>query len=154
MNNKTTDTVALSGQGNLRVDVQGSIRVVGTPAKLSGDVSRWLICEAKAAAGAGETMVIDMSLTIGAEADGLGALLEARRLVLAEGLWIWLAGMSNPVRRVLQFSAMADLFRIAATPAAAIQFTTASASMMARSKAQPISRSHSAVATQPVARAS
>ncbi len=142
-------------QGSLRVDVQGSVRLVATPAKLSGDVSAWLIREAKAAVAAGQTMVVDMSLTIRAEADGLGGLLEARRLLLADGLWIWLAGMSNPVRRVLQFSAMADLFRIASTPAEAIHFTTASASSMSiRSKTQPTSRAHAAVATQPVARAS
>ena len=41
--------------------------------------------------------------------------------MLAAGQKIWLAGMSNPVRRVLQFSAVADLFRIAPTPADAIR---------------------------------
>ena len=50
-------------------------------------------------------------------------LLEARRVLLAAGLWIWLTGMSNPVRRVLQFSAMSDLFRIAGTTSEAIQYT-------------------------------
>ena len=80
-------------------------------------------------------MVIDMSATIRVEADGLGGLLEARRILLGGGLWIWLAGMSNPVRRVLQFSAMADLFRIAATPAEAIRFTSvASVSVVARGR--------------------
>jgi N-acetylglucosaminyldiphosphoundecaprenol N-acetyl-beta-D-mannosaminyltransferase len=137
-----------------QVDVQGTVRVVATPAKLSGDVSSWLAREAKAAVAASQTMVVDMSATIRVEADGLGGLLEARRLLLGAGLWIWLAGMSNPVRRVLQFSAMADLFRIAATPAEAIHFTTASASPMpVRNKTHAISR-QTAVATQPVARAS
>jgi N-acetylglucosaminyldiphosphoundecaprenol N-acetyl-beta-D-mannosaminyltransferase len=142
-------------QGGLQVDVQGSIRVVSTPAKLSGDVSTWIVREAKASVAAGQTMVVDMSATIRAEADGLGGLLEARRLLLAEGLWIWLAGMSNPVRRVLQFSAMADLFRIAATSAEAIHFTTASASpvTMRSKQTQSVSR-QTAVASQPVARAS
>ena len=143
--------------GALQVDVQGTIRVVATPAKLSGEVSKWLANEAKAAALAGQTMVVDMSATIRAEADGLGGLLEARRVLLAEGLWIWLAGMSNPVRRVLQFSAMADLFRIAATPAEAIHFTTASASSISRrngvSHLPPVRPSSSSV-QQPVARAS
>jgi N-acetylglucosaminyldiphosphoundecaprenol N-acetyl-beta-D-mannosaminyltransferase len=142
-------------QGGLQVNVQGTIRLVATPAKLSGDVSTWLVREAKASVAAGQTMVVDMSATIRAEADGLGGLLEARRLLLAEGLWIWLAGMSNPVRRVLQFSAMADLFRIASTPAEAIHFTMASASpvTMRTKQAQSISR-QAAVASQPVARAS
>ncbi len=113
--------------GRLNVEVQGAVRVIVTPAKLSGDVCDWLAREAKSAVTAGQTMVVDMSATIRVEADGLGGLLEARRILLAEGLWIWLAGMSNPVRRVLQFSAMADLFRIAATPAEAIHFTEAAA---------------------------
>lgn len=110
-------------QGRLKVDVQGSVRIIATPAKLSGDVSRWLTREAKASAKAGQNLVIDMSATVRTEADGLGGLLEARRILLAEGLWIWLTGMSNPVRRVLQFSAVSDLFRISATTAEAIQYT-------------------------------
>jgi N-acetylglucosaminyldiphosphoundecaprenol N-acetyl-beta-D-mannosaminyltransferase len=141
-------------QGSPQVDVQGTVRVVATPAKLSGDVSSWLAREAKAAVAASQTMVVDMSATIRVEADGLGGLLEARRLLLGAGLWIWLSGMSNPVRRVLQFSAMADLFRIAATPAEAIHFTAAStSSMQVRNKTHSISR-QTAVASQPVARAS
>ena len=111
--------------GRLRVEVEGSVRVIATPAKLSGDVCGWLAREAKSAVIAGQTMVVDMSVTVRVEADGLGGLLEARRILLNEGLWIWLAGMSNPVRRVLQFSAMSDLFRIATTPAEAIRFTVA-----------------------------
>ena len=109
--------------GRLRVDVEGAVRVIATPAKLSGDVCGWLAREAKSAVQAGQTMVVDLSATVRVEADGLGGLLEARRILLNEGLWIWLAGMSNPVRRVLQFSAMSDLFRIATTPEEAIRFT-------------------------------
>ena len=109
--------------GRLKVDIQGTVRVIATPAKLAGDVSAWLAREAKLASAAGQTLVVDMSATVRAEADGLGGLLEARRVLLAAGLWIWLTGMSNPVRRVLQFSAMSDLFRIAATSAEAIQYT-------------------------------
>lgn len=114
--------------GRLRVEVEGSVRVIATPAKLSGDVCGWLAREAKAAVQAGQTMVVDMSATVRVEADGLGGLLEARRILLNDGLWIWLAGMSNPVRRVLQFSAMSDLFRIATSPAEAIRFTVAAQS--------------------------
>jgi N-acetylglucosaminyldiphosphoundecaprenol N-acetyl-beta-D-mannosaminyltransferase len=119
-------------QGRLKVEVEGSVRVVATPSKLSGDVSAWLAKEAKAAVAAGQTMVVDMSSTIRVEADGLGGLLEARRILLSEGLWIWLAGMSNPVRRVLQFSAMSELFRIAASTAEAIHFTTVARAPMTR----------------------
>lgn len=116
--------------GRLSVQVQGAIRVIATPAKLSGDVCGWLGREAKAAAS--QTMVVDMSATVRVEADGLGGLLEARRILLNSGLWIWLAGMSNPVRRVLQFSAMSDLFRIASTPSEAVNFTLAAQGAGAR----------------------
>jgi N-acetylglucosaminyldiphosphoundecaprenol N-acetyl-beta-D-mannosaminyltransferase len=119
-------------QGRLNVEVQGAIRVIVTPAKLSGEACAWLAREARAAVVAGQVMVIDMSATIRVEADGLGGLLEARRILLGGGLWIWLAGMSNPVRRVLQFSAMADLFRIAATPAEAIRFTSVASVSVSR----------------------
>ncbi len=125
--------------GRLEVSYEGSVRVVRTPARLSGEVTRWLVREARDAAEAGQTMVLDMSATVRVEADGLGGLLEARRILLASGLWIWLSGMSNPVRRVLQFSAMADLFRIAATPADAVRH---SALAMASAHRPNAGRSH------------
>ena len=88
--------------GAIQIDVQQTIRTIATPAKLCGDCRAWIAREARAAAFAGQTLIVDMSATVRVEADGLGGLLEARRIMLAEGLWIWLAGMSNPVRRVLQ----------------------------------------------------
>ena len=111
--------------GRLEVSYEGTVRVVRTPARLSGDVTRWLAREATGAVEAGQTMVLDMSATVRVEADGLGGLLEARRILLAQGLWIWLSGMSNPVRRVLQFSSVSDLFRIAPTPAEAVRYSAA-----------------------------
>jgi len=143
-------------QGRLNVEVQGAIRVIATPAKLSGDACGWLAREARAAAQAGQTMIVDMSATVRVEADVLGGLLEARRILLAEGLWIWLAGMSNPVRRVLQFSAMSDLFRIAATAAEAMHFTSISSSAVARAidPAHVAARSGKQVQGTTIARAS
>jgi N-acetylglucosaminyldiphosphoundecaprenol N-acetyl-beta-D-mannosaminyltransferase len=105
------------------VDVRLGVRIFNTPGKMGGRAAALLVQEAKVAAKAGEALVVDMSATLRVEAEGIGGLLEARRLLLDEGLWIWLTAMSNPVRRVLQFSAVADLFRVAQTPAAAIQFT-------------------------------
>ena len=105
------------------VAVRLGFRVFATPGKMGGRASALLVQEARAAAKAGETLIIDMTATLRVEAEGLGGLLEARRLMLDEGLWIWLTAMSNPVRRVLQFSAVADLFRVALTPSAAIQAT-------------------------------
>ena len=142
-------------QGRLKVEVQGTIRVIEAPMKLSGDACGWLAREAKSAVVAGQTMVVDMSATIRVEADGLGGLLEARRILLGEGLWIWLAGMSNPVRRVLQFSAMADLFRIAATPAEAIYFTSAARASHVSRIGEPVAGSRAqTVPSASIARAS
>ncbi len=137
------------------MQVKDSVRVIATPAKLSGEACHWLVREAKCAVLAGQPMVVDMTATIRVEADGLGGLLEARRILLAEGLWIWLAGMSNPVRRVLQFSAMSDLFRIAATAAEAVHFTEASYASAPRSTgAAQMAATRGAVAGAPIARAS
>jgi N-acetylglucosaminyldiphosphoundecaprenol N-acetyl-beta-D-mannosaminyltransferase len=110
------------------VDVRPGVRVFATPGKMGDRAANLLVREAKAAAKAGETLVVDMTATLRIEAEGLGGLLEARRVLLDEGLWIWLTAMSNPVRRMLQFSAMADLFRVALTPSAAIQATRAAQS--------------------------
>jgi N-acetylglucosaminyldiphosphoundecaprenol N-acetyl-beta-D-mannosaminyltransferase len=141
--------------GGLQVEVQQDVRVVATPARLSGNVCAWLAREATAAAAAGQSMVLDMSATIRVEADGLGGLLEARRILLAEGLWIWLTAMSNPVRRVLQFSAMADLFRLALTPADAIRLTTAASRQSSRGGEQMVpARMKSSTVQTNVAKAS
>jgi len=124
-------------EGTMKVGVQGTSRIVSTPSKLCGEVTAALAQEARFAVAAGQCLIVDMSSTIRVEADGLGGLLEARRILLAGGLWIWLTGMSNPVRRVLQFSAMSDLFRVATTSAEAIQYTMSSNPLSFRS-AEPI----------------
>ena len=115
-------------QRGSEVNLRLGVRVFATPGKLGNRAAALLVEEAKVAARAGESLVVDMGATIRIEAEGVGGLLEARRLMLNAGLWIWLTAMSNPVRRVLQYSAVADLFRIARTPAAAIQFTRAAQS--------------------------
>jgi N-acetylglucosaminyldiphosphoundecaprenol N-acetyl-beta-D-mannosaminyltransferase len=118
--------------GRLRVSLQGSVggefRIVATPSTLTGEHCAALVREANGAAEAAQTFIVDMSATTRVEADGLGCLLQARRVTLAAGGWIWLAGMSNPVRRVLQYSAMSDLFRLAMSTAEAIDFTSGDSS--------------------------
>lgn len=142
------------GEQQRNVQVRGDVRIVATPGALTGAVCPWLIREAKAATLAGQTMVVDMSATCRVEADGLGGLLEARRILLAENLWIWLAGMSNPVRRVLQFSALSHLFRLAASPDEAVYFTSASA-ISRNSGTAVVAGSRTAAAAKPsVAKAS
>ena len=146
--------------GAIQVDIQGTFRIVATPAKLCGDCCAWITREARAAALAGQTLIIDMSATSRVEADGLGCLLEARRILLAEGLWIWLAGMSNPVRRVLQFASLADLFRLAVTAGEAIEFTAVTRSRVALTVELPLvqtipeTRINAAMTVPTIARAS
>ena len=106
-------------RGSAVESVQGA-RVFATPGKMGDRVSALLLHEAKIAAAAGETLIVDMSATLRIEAEGIGGLLDARRVLLAAGLSTWLAGVSGSVGRVLQSSAVADLFGIAPTPMAAI----------------------------------
>lgn len=144
-------------EGTLKVDVQGTVRIISTPSKLCGEISLWLAHEARAASEAGHTLIVDMSATIRVEADGLGGLLEARRIMIGNGLWIWLTGMSNPVRRVLQFSAMSDLFRVATTASEALQYTRAANSLSPRGadpNSSTISSGKNNVQSASIARAS
>ncbi len=115
------------GGHDRKVEVFGTVRVISAPRRLSGRrACAWLKREARAATVAGQSMVVDLSATEIVEADGLECLLHARRILLAEHLWIWLTGMSNPVRRVLQFSSLSTLFRMASTNSVAIEATNAS----------------------------
>ena len=107
-------------RGSAVESIQGA-RVFATPGKIGDRASALLLQEAKIAAGAGETLVVNMSATLRIDAEGIGGLLDARRVMLEAGLPTWLSGVSRPVRRVLQFSAVADLFGIAQTPMAAIE---------------------------------
>ena len=145
--------------GPVQVDVQETFRTVMIPATLCGDSCAWITREARAAASAGQTLIVDLSATLRVEADGLGCLLEARRIMLAEDLWIWLAGMSNPVRRVLQFASLADLFRLSVTPAEAMRFTAVNRSVaptvsLSVPQVAPEARRTSGITVSSVARAS
>ena len=113
-----------NNEGRLSVAIDGALRIVETPQTLSGDVCASMKRQAELAAKAEQSLIVDLSLTTRIEADGIGCLLEARRIVHAGGQKIWLASMSNPVRRVLQFSAVADLFRMATTVEDAIRFAS------------------------------
>ena len=107
-------------QGRLRVRDVGAVRVVSTPATLSGEHCAGLVREAHGAIDTDRGLVIDMSATTRVEADGLGCLLQARRVMLTMQSQFWLAEISRPVQRVLQFSAMLDLFQIATSTSAAV----------------------------------
>jgi N-acetylglucosaminyldiphosphoundecaprenol N-acetyl-beta-D-mannosaminyltransferase len=63
----------------------------------------------------GEHLVLDMTLTERVEADGVGCLLEARRTMIAAGRPLWMAGVTEPVRRVLQSASLVQHMRMAPT---------------------------------------
>ena len=120
------------------VDVRVGFRVFTGPGKMGDRAAALLIEQAKAAAEGNETLIVDLSATLRIEAEGLGGLLEARRLMHDAGSLLWLTAMSAPVRRVLQFSSVADLFRVAVSPGAAIQLTRAAQSSLHVSTAEII----------------
>ena len=103
------------------VEIIMGARVIATPGKIGDRAGALLVEEAKIAAAAGQTLVVNMSATLRIEAEGIGGLLDARRVLLDVGLSMWLSAISTPVVRVLQFSAVGDLFGIAPTPIAAIE---------------------------------
>ena len=101
--------------------------MVVTPSTLTGEHCSELVAEANVAASMSRMMVIDMADTLRVEADGLGCLLQARRMILAAGAELCLAGVSSPVRRVLQFSAISDLFGRATVTGEGIRFSAETA---------------------------
>ena len=106
---------------SLAVEVEGNDRVVHIPEILTGEDCVWLIVTARAAARLGQTLILDMSATSRLEADGLGSMIEARRLMMVANCAIWLTGVAPAVQNVLEASSLDSLFRSAATPAEAIQ---------------------------------
>ncbi len=97
--------------------------VLRMPEKLTSVQCRRLVHEARNAAEQGQMVVMDLSRTQRIEADGVGCMLEARRILLGAGGVFWISGVSQPVRRVLQSASLLDLLRVAATPAEAIRLT-------------------------------
>jgi N-acetylglucosaminyldiphosphoundecaprenol N-acetyl-beta-D-mannosaminyltransferase len=104
----------------LAVHVQGSNRIVQMPEILSGDECLSLIATAATAARLGQILILDLSLTTRLEADGVGSLVEARRIMMVAQKPVWLASLSNPVRNVLLSTALLDVFRVAESTREAI----------------------------------
>ena len=90
------------------------------PEILTGDDCLSLIATASTAARLGQILILDMSLTTRLEADGVGTLIEARRIMMVAQKPVWLTAISQPVRNVLVSSALFDLFRTAETSQEAI----------------------------------
>jgi N-acetylglucosaminyldiphosphoundecaprenol N-acetyl-beta-D-mannosaminyltransferase len=104
----------------LAVKMEGNNHLVRTPEVLTGNDCATIIAAAHATARRGQMLILDMALTNRIEADGIGCMIEARRIMMVEQLPVWLTGVSQPVRRVLEASGLYDMFRTALTPADAV----------------------------------
>ena len=105
----------------LEVSLQGRTRLVHLPGALSGADCRIVEQQAALAAERDEQLVLDMTLTERVEADGVGCLLEARRAMIAAGRPLWMAGVTDPVRRVLQSVSLVQHMRMAPTVREAVR---------------------------------
>ena len=105
----------------LEVSMQGRTRLVRLPGVLSGEDCRIVEQQAALAAERDEPLVLDMTLTERVEADGVGCLLEARRTMFAAGRPLWMAGVTDPVRRVLQSASLVQHMRMAPTVREAVR---------------------------------
>lgn len=101
-------------------EVDGGL-ILRMPEKMTSVQCRRMVHDARNAAEQGQTLVLDLKKTQRIEADGVGCMLEARRVMLGAGGAFWVSGVSQPVRRVLQSASLLDLLRVAATPAEAIR---------------------------------
>jgi N-acetylglucosaminyldiphosphoundecaprenol N-acetyl-beta-D-mannosaminyltransferase len=105
----------------LEVSLQGRTRLVHLPGTLSGPDCRIVEQQAALATERDEHLVLDMTLTERVEADGVGCLLEARRTMIAAGRPLWMAGVTEPVRRVLQSASLVQHMRMAPTVREAVR---------------------------------
>ncbi len=108
----------------LHVNSQEATREVVLPARLTGDVCQWLTLELQAAMSNDQNLLVNMRDVQRVDADGLGCLMEARRLLHARGLTLWLSELSPAVQRVMQYTAVRGLFLIAETTREAARLST------------------------------
>jgi N-acetylglucosaminyldiphosphoundecaprenol N-acetyl-beta-D-mannosaminyltransferase len=104
----------------LAVRMESGNHVVRTPEALTGEDCHEIIAAAHTAARRGQMLILDMALTGRIEADGIGCMIEARRIMMIEQLPVWLTSVSQPVRRVLEAGGLFEMFRTAMTPADAV----------------------------------
>ncbi len=108
----------------LEVNVEDQTRILRMPEVLTGPDCLAVIREAELAVQHRQILVFDMVLTGRVEADGLGALLEARRMMSAARLPSWTTGVGDPVRRVVESSGLVELVRLAATIPQAVHLSS------------------------------
>jgi N-acetylglucosaminyldiphosphoundecaprenol N-acetyl-beta-D-mannosaminyltransferase len=100
---------------------EGDAYILRMPEIVTGEVCASVILQTNLAMLKSKWLVVDMSTTARVEADGLGCLLEARRMAMTSGLSFWLTAVSPSVRRVLEASSLLGMFRMAMTPGEAVR---------------------------------
>ena len=108
-------------RGELSVVERSGARVISLGANLSANLCAELHREAKASARSSQSLVVDLTQTTRIEVDGLGSLLEARRVMQSAGKSMWLAGMNASLKRAFQLSSLSDMIPIANTPLQAVR---------------------------------
>jgi N-acetylglucosaminyldiphosphoundecaprenol N-acetyl-beta-D-mannosaminyltransferase len=111
-----------SVEGETVTSVHGSTRVVSLPASLCEDRCKELEREVETTVKLRQSLVVDLSRTTRVEADGLGSLLEARRIVRSAGKTMWVTGMNRSVRRLFEYAAIKEMIPAATTALQAVRF--------------------------------
>jgi N-acetylglucosaminyldiphosphoundecaprenol N-acetyl-beta-D-mannosaminyltransferase len=101
--------------GELEVRCGATSREVILPLRLAGSVCHALKKEVHLAMFARQHLMVNMRDVQRVDADGLGCLMEARRLLDAQGLSLWLTELPPKVMRVMEYSAVRGLFQTAET---------------------------------------
>ncbi len=87
-------------------------REVIPSSRLRGIACEWLNREVRNALMNSQNLTVNMRNVRRVDPDGLGCLMEARRLLHAQGLSVSLSELSPVIRRVIAYSGLTDLFRI------------------------------------------
>jgi N-acetylglucosaminyldiphosphoundecaprenol N-acetyl-beta-D-mannosaminyltransferase len=105
--------------------VEGNVNdaIIRTPEILTGKECASLLAAVREAAQNGQTLILDLERTSRIEADGIGCLIEVRRIMMVAHREMWLTAISQPVQAVLKTSALSEMFRTAATPADALRLS-------------------------------
>ena len=111
-----------SVEGETVTSVHGSTRVVSLSGSLCADRCKELEREVETTVRLHQSLVIDLSRTTRVEADGLGSLLEARRIVQSAGKTVWVTGMNRSVRRLFEYAAIKEMIPAATTALEAVRF--------------------------------
>ncbi len=99
-------------------------REIVLPTRLSGNVCHAVKREMREAIAEGQNLLLNMREVLRVDADGLGCLMEVRRLLHVHGLTLWLTETSAAVCRVMEYSAVKGLFLFADTSKEAARMST------------------------------